>query len=146
MNCFRFLVPLTCALMCAMPCVAADYATYIGDSYAYSVSAIATDGAGNTYATGSRAVVASTPSALTDVFVTKVDPSGNVTLLATLSGSAIDVGSSIAVDSMGNIYFAGNTTSPDFPLQLPLQSSISIAEGVAQQTGFLAKLSPTGAV
>jgi len=142
----RFLIPLTCALLCAIPSVAADYATYIGDSYSYSVSAIANDGTGNTYATGSRTVVASTPSPLTDVFVTKIDPSGNVTLLATLSGSAVDVGSSIAVDPMGNIYIAGNTTSPDFPLKLPLQGSISVAYNVAQQTGFLAKLSPDGGV
>jgi uncharacterized protein (TIGR03437 family) len=138
---FRVLLLLACVL----PPAYADYATYIGDTYSYHVAALATDAAGNTYLTGSRTIVAGQPP-LTDVFVSKVDPSGNVSLLATLSGKATDAGESIAIDASGNIYIAGNTNSPDFPLHLPLQSVIGVAEGGVQQTGFLAKLSPNGAV
>jgi hypothetical protein len=48
------------------------YTTYIGDSFSYDVAAIASDGSGNTYATGSRAIT----RLQTDVFVSKIDSSG----------------------------------------------------------------------
>ncbi len=143
MSPLRFLIPLVSTLSSA----AADYTTYIGDLYTYNVAAIATDPSGNTYATGSRTIVAAQPLPLTDVFVSKIDPSGNVTLLATFSGKAADTARSIALDPSGNIYIAGNTTSPDFPLHNPLQSVIGSGAGAPLQgTGFLAKLSPDGTV
>lgn len=56
-----------------------------------------------------------------------------------LGGSGGDGGNSIAVDSAGNAYVAGNTNSIDFPAANPLQSinagNIDI---------FVAKLNPTG--
>jgi uncharacterized protein (TIGR03437 family) len=131
--------------VCALPSVAADYATYIGDAYSYTVTSLTTDQAGNTYITGARAVIVpdSSASPISDIFVSKVDPSGNVTLIATVSGKSSDQANGIAVDPTGNIYVVGSTSSPDFPLHLPLQNSPS---ALGASTGFLVKFSANGTV
>ncbi|MGD0363969.1 MAG: SBBP repeat-containing protein [Bryobacteraceae bacterium] len=128
-------------LACAALAHAASYSTYIGDANPYQVSAIATDAGGNTYITGSRVIMAAT----TDIFAGKLDPSGNLTLLATFSGKGTDHANGIAVDPSGNIYIAGNTTSTDFPLHNPLQSvPFGGSAGVYSGTGFLMKLTADG--
>jgi hypothetical protein len=80
-------------LACAVCARAASYTTYIGDANQYQVSAIATDANGNTYITGSRIIEPNAPSpngvGVTDVFVSKLDPSGNLTLLGTFSGKGL---------------------------------------------------------
>jgi len=153
----------TLAILCvsAVTAHAASYTTYIGDTNPYQVTAIATDAAGNTYITGSRilggvssasfaiaATFVSTTLAtatLMDVFVAKLDPSGNLTLLATFSGKGSDHANGIAIDPSGNIYIVGSTTSPDFPLRNPLQSvPQSMTSGPQSGTGFLMKLDPNG--
>jgi hypothetical protein len=57
-----------------------------------------------------------------------------------LGGSMADAGNAIAVDSTGNIYVAGNTTSTDFPTANPMQP----AYGGGTSNAFVAKLDPTG--
>jgi uncharacterized protein (TIGR03437 family) len=131
------LTRLTFLFACAWGAAGADYTTYIGDAFPYTVKAITTDAKGNTYATGSRTVTAN----LTDVFVSKIDPLGNVTLIATFSGKGSDQGNGIAVDAAGNIYVAGYTSSADFPLLHPSQSTAS-----SLGTGFLVKLAADGTV
>jgi uncharacterized protein (TIGR03437 family) len=128
----------------ALPAAAASYSTYIGDSYPYTVTAIAVDRAGNTFITGTRQVsqtISGYPSS-PDVFVSKLDPSGNLTLLTTITGKASDYATSVALDPSGNIYVAGYTDSTDFPLLHPLQSTIP----TLHPTGFLVKLDPSGAM
>ena len=149
---------LIALLACAVCAHAASYTTYIGDANQYQVSAIAADATGNTYVAGSRVIVPASISphsgALTDVFVSKLDPSGNVTLLATFSGKGTDQANGIAVDPSGNIYIVGQTTSTDFPLHHPLQSApypgayVPLPVGVSflAGTGFLMKLSADGTV
>jgi uncharacterized protein (TIGR03437 family) len=140
----------TIFLACALSSAAADYTTYIGDAFSYTVTAMAVDAAGNTYITGSRAVIVTGPGTsgtLTDIFVTKLDPSGNLTLLATISGKASDRANAIALDHSGNIYLAGSTTSTNFPLHDARQSVLaSPAFFPPIGTGFLVKLSRDGAV
>lgn len=135
-------------LACAVAAHAASYTTYIGDQYSYQVAGIATDSNGNTYITGSRVISASASGVpVTDVFVSKLDPSGNLTPIATFSGKGSDQANGIAVDSSGNIYIVGNTTSPDFPLLNPLQRvCYTSGMGSVNGTGFLMKLGPDGAV
>lgn len=130
-------------LTLAVSVSAMDFTTYIGDANPYHVTAIATDANGNTYVTGSRAIVTLAPGALpvTDVFVARLDPSGNSTLITTLSGKGSDQANAIAVDASGNIYIAGATSSTDFPLHHPLQS----ASGPLQ-TSFLTKMTADGTV
>jgi hypothetical protein len=64
----------------------ADFTTYIGDSNQYQIAAIATDSAGNSYATGSRVIdemLGSSSSVLDDVFVTKLDATGKLVFTTT---------------------------------------------------------------
>jgi uncharacterized protein (TIGR03437 family) len=139
---------IVCALLPAAA-VAADYTTYIGDEFPYQVTALTTDSAGNTYLTGSRVIVqGSTLPEPTDVFITKLDTSGNIVQTFTLSGKFSDQGNGIAVDSSGNIWVAGVTNSPDFPVRNPLQAAPAQLLGVnsALSTGFLTKLGPDGSI
>ncbi len=129
-------------LACGISVAAADFTTYIGDAYQYTVTAIAVDSAGNTYATGSRAVTVSPSATANDVFITKIDPAGNVTLVATFSGKVNDQANGIAVDPAGNIYIAGNSTSPNFPLLHALQTTPGPM--AIYGTGFLVKIKPDG--
>ena len=136
-------------LACAVTAYASSYTTYIGDANQYQVSAIATDANGNTYITGSRIVEPNAPSpngeGVTDVFVCKLDPSGNLTQIGTFGGKGIDHANGIAVDPSGNIYVAGDTTSTDFPLHNPLQSvAYTMGAGIGNGSGFLLKLAPDG--
>jgi hypothetical protein len=68
----QFLTP-TVFLACGVSLAAADYATYIGDAFAYTVTAMPVDASGNTYLTWSRAVVVPVAGTyddiLTDIFV-----------------------------------------------------------------------------
>lgn len=134
-----------------LPAIAAatGYTTYISGTFPEQVNAMAVDSGGNTYLTGARTIVPNNATtgaaALTDVFVTKLDVSGNLVATFTLSGKGSDQGNGIAVDSAGNIWVTGTTTSPDFPLLNPLQSSIAMWFG-EQPTGFLTKLAPDGSM
>ena len=125
--------------------LSADFTTYIGDSHAYQVAAIATDLTGNTYVTGSRVINADSDTGVlateTDVFVTKLDQSGNVVFTTTLGGKSRDQANAIALDASGNIWVGGDTTSNNFPLHDDLQGDFGMSN-----TGFLVKLAPDGTV
>jgi Beta-propeller repeat len=111
-------------------------ASYLGGSGADSASDIATDPAGNVYITGATrspdfpvkpiAIQSGFDPALTfqgsDIFVTKFDPSGTLTLFSTfLGGSEDDVASKLAVDSRGEVTLIGSSNSNDFPVVKPIQ-------------------------
>ena len=138
-----FLIPVTLA-------IAGEFATSIGDTYPYLVSAMTTDSAGNTYVVGSRVLgsanVVLNPNLNTalaggsDVFVTKLDPSGKVLFNDHFAGKGVDTGTAIALDPAGNVYIAGTTTSDDFPLSNALQT-----QPCSCSTGFIMKLSNDGA-
>jgi hypothetical protein len=141
----RFLLFLITATLA----IAGEFTTSIGGTYLEAVSAITTDSAGNTYVVGTRTTATGAnglPSG-SDVFVTKLDPNGNVLFTDTFAGKGIDMGTAIAVDRSGNIYIAGTTTSPDFPLSHALQTqiySIGTVNGVPVGSGFIMKLSTDG--
>ncbi|MGH9680787.1 MAG: SBBP repeat-containing protein, partial [Candidatus Acidiferrales bacterium] len=89
------------------------------------------------------------PAATSNVFVTEVNGAGSQLLYSTyLGGSGTDVGQGIAVDSTGNAYVTGNTTSSNFPVLSssgvavkPFQERLLSSAGNA----FLTKVSPTAA-
>ncbi|MEO7651468.1 MAG: nidogen-like domain-containing protein, partial [Bryobacteraceae bacterium] len=75
-----------------------------------------------------------------DAFVTKFDARGATAVYSTyLGGSGTDVATGLAVDSLGNAYVTGPTTSADLPALNPL------ATAGAKNT-FLSSLSPNGAM
>ncbi len=61
----------------------------------------------------SRLFAAGTPTA--DAFVVKLNPAGEIVYSTYLGGQGTDSATALAVDGQGNLYVAGETTSPDFP-------------------------------
>lgn len=77
-----------------------------------------------------------------DAFITKFSPSGNQLVFSTfLGGSNYDEGHGIALDADGAVYVAGQTDSPDFPLQNPF---INTYGGGFFGDGFVTKLDASG--
>jgi len=116
------------------------YSTYFGGSAADLGASIAIDGSGAAYVTGRTASSVNfpiTPDAIqpafgggpNDAFIVKIDPSASGTASLIYSsyiggtkdenvpspGPAGNPAGGIAVDSSGNAYVTGNTSSPDFP-------------------------------
>jgi hypothetical protein len=122
------------------------YFAVVGDPNAWdAASGIAVD------ATGSPTIVGFTNSATFPLknpfqtqfkaayfsgFVTKFAPDGRSLVFSTyFGGSQQDNPTAAAVDSSGNIWMVGWTTSQDFPLKNPIQTSLG---------SIVAKFSPTG--
>jgi uncharacterized protein (TIGR03437 family) len=118
----------------------ADYTVSIAGAIEYRVARVLVDADRNTFVTGSRVF-----GQLSDVFVAKLDPSGNIVFTSTLSGKGIDTGNAIAIDGSGNIYLGGSTSSQNFPLRNPLYPYPwpTTIPGVGP-TGFIVKLSSDG--
>ena len=101
------------------------YSTYLGGSFFDSGVGIAVDGAGSAYVTGltGSANFPTTAGAFqgafagsTDVFVTKLNPTGTALAYSTyLGGSSSDFDGGIAVDGAGSAYVTGQTSSANFP-------------------------------
>jgi uncharacterized protein (TIGR03437 family) len=108
---------------------ASEFSTFIGDASDYQVARIRTDAQGNTYIGGTRS-----SGALSEMFVMKLDPAGNIVLFNALGGKGGEAVADLAIDAAGDIYLAGSTSSPDFPLHNALQATPG--------PGFLLKLGP----
>ncbi len=143
------------------------YSTYLSGSGRDGGWAIALDSSGSAYVIGSTTSsnFPTTPAAFqtvhggeTDVFVTKLDPSGAVVYSTYLGGSGVDgapgfviFGMAITVDDDGHAYVAGGTESIDFPLEQPFQARKNevpdpdrvMGEG-AGADAFIAKFNATG--
>jgi Beta-propeller repeat len=101
------------------------YSTYLGGSGSNDYgNAIAVDGTGNIYITGTTnsanfpttpGVYQTTISGTGDAFVSKFSSSGSLVYSTYLGGSGADPGYGIAVDSTGNIYVTGMTSSTNYP-------------------------------
>jgi len=101
------------------------YSTYLGGSGTDQLYALAIDGSGNAYLTGNTTstdfpttagAYRTTAIGTSDVFVTKLNPTGTGLVYSTyLGGSQTDQGQAIAVDASGNAYVTGYTASADFP-------------------------------
>ena len=110
------------------------YSTYLGgssDDYAY---AITVDISGNAYVAGStNSTNFPTQTAFQlqnkggfDAFVTKIDAAGDALVYSTYLGgfTGNDYAKGVAVDSLGNAYVAGYTSSTEFPVTSnPIQLS-----------------------
>ena len=108
------------------------YSTYIGGSSIDYGESIAVDGSGNAYVAGFTSspdfpsVNADQPASggSYDAFIAKLNASGSaLTDTDFLGGSGADSGYGIALDSAGSAYMTGQTSSSNFPLKTPVQSS-----------------------
>src|SRR5258708_2821587 len=101
------------------------YSTYLGGSGDEWANVIAVDPAGNAYVVGGTrsinfpSVNALQPSfggADVDAFLAKINVSGSALMYSTyLGGNHYDSAAGIAVDSSGNAYVTGSTSSTNFP-------------------------------
>lgn len=129
------------------------YATYLGGNEFDQVLGLAVDGAGKAYVTGetfsddfptTAGVLRGTPCAgfNTDAFVSKFNADGSALEYSTLiCGSLADRALAIAVDSAGNAYVAGETTSADFPVT---SGAVQGAPRGVYEDAFVVKLNPAG--
>jgi hypothetical protein len=109
------------------------YSTYLGGSGEDRGNGIAVDSEGAAYVTGdtgsidfpTQNPIQGISAGGYDIFITKVNSSGDALIYSTYLGgsSAWDRGWSIAVDSKGAAYVAGDTCSMNFPTQNPIQGS-----------------------
>jgi hypothetical protein len=108
------------------------YSTYLSGSGVDQGAAIAVDDAGHAYVAGSTSSKDfPTVSPLQrenksggTAFVAQLNPAGSALVYSTyLGGSGGESANAIAVDSAGDAYVAGSTTSTDFPLGDSLQST-----------------------
>lgn len=126
-----------------------DYSTYWGGSGVDQGVAIALDSSGNAYITGNtqspdfptvnagQGALAGTENA----FVAEINPSGTAMLYSTyLGGNGYDSGNGIGVDSAGNAFITGYTSSTNFPLSNPLQPNLAGSYNV-----FVAEITTGGA-
>jgi hypothetical protein len=134
------------------------YSTYLGGVAGDFVSAVALDSSDNAYVTGKTSSTAfhTTTGAFqttcgtaancnggnSDAFLTVIDAAGSGYVYSTfLGGSGVDVGDGIAVDSSGNAYLTGQTTSMDFHTST---GSLQPTYGGGTSDAFVTKLSPSG--
>jgi len=123
------------------------YSTYLGGANTDSGYAIAVDSSGNAYVAGGTyssnfPVLSAYQNSLKgqqNAFVTKLSPSGSLLHSTYLGGNGSDSAAGIAVDSAGNAYVTGGTTSTSFPTASPVQA----ANG-GNQDAFITKLNPSG--
>jgi hypothetical protein len=137
-----------------------SYATYLGGASEDVGFGIAVDASGNAYVTGhSNSTDFPGPPKLVgpggsfDAFVVKIKSDGTLGYSTFVGGSGDDLGSSIAVDSIGAAYVAGITSSIDFPTTPLVVQPASGGGGSTCGTkgnatcldGIVFKLDPTGA-
>jgi hypothetical protein len=129
------------------------YAGYIGGSAADEGRAIAVDAVGNAFVTGSTLSTEVTLPVsggldLTyngggDVFIAKVKPNGTSLLfLGYLGGSGEDRGLAIALDSAGNAYVAGDTSSTE--ATFPVTAGPDLTYNGGSTDAFVAKINAFG--
>jgi hypothetical protein len=143
------------------------YSTYLGGTGANNDAAtqygdvgqgIAVDSAGDAYVTGLtqsttfpittgayQIVNNSTlPGEIFNAFVTKLNPTGTALVYSTyLGGGSLDYATAIAVDTLGNAYVTGKSTSGNFPTTAGAFQVINHAS-TSFYNAFVTKLNPTG--
>ncbi len=103
------------------------YSTYLGGSLNDLANELVIDSSGNAYITGSTfspnypttpgAFQVSPPGSGANAFLTKLNATGSALIFSTyLGGSGVNQSASLAIDSAGNSYLTGLTTSADFPV------------------------------
>ena len=127
------------------------YSTYLGGASGdMADGGVTADSSGNAYVFGftdsanfpiTSGAFQTSLRGFRDTFVTKLTPTGSSLVYSTyLGGSGGEDAGNIAIDSVGNAYVVGETTSSDFPIT-PGAFQPAAASG---DTGFVAKLNASG--
>ena len=127
------------------------FTTFIGGGMAENVNAVTLDQKGNIYALGdtetpdfpvSSGAYDSPNAKPKDLFVSKYDSTGKVIVYsARIGGSQFEKGNAIAVDTLGQVYITGSTTSIDFPTT---SNAFQSQKNLADDDVFFAKLNASG--
>ena len=138
------------------------YSTYLGGNGGGFLGdqgyKVAVDSAGNAYITGTTS---STDFPVTagavqptnrkqgttssTVFVTKLNANGTGLIYSTyLGGGSVDTPRGIAIDSAGDAYIAGYTSSTDFPVTSGALQTVNKKQATTASNAFVTKLNPTG--
>jgi hypothetical protein len=106
------------------------------------------DGSGNLWLTGGTSsndlpLVNPLPGQNTlkgneDAFIAEFDSTGILIFSTYFGGSGSDGASALALDASGNVYITGSTGSTDFPLQNPLENTLT-----GSSSAFLSKVDST---
>ena len=124
------------------------YSTFVGGTYYDEAWSIAVDLSGNAFITGVTSssdfpmvqAINSTFGGSYDVFVSKLSASGLTLLYSTyVGGSGDDEGIGIGIDSNGNAYVTGFTSSSDFPMVQAINSTFG-----GSYDAFVLKLDASG--
>lgn len=133
------------------------YSTYLGGSGTYPESsttlgnAIAVDSSGNAYITGQAGKNFPSTGGLGcansngKAFVAELAASGSSLIYSMCPSSGGSTGQGIALDSSGNAYITGYTSSTDFPTVNPVQSELGGNQS-APANAFVAKLNAGASV
>src|SRR5262245_24398921 len=139
------------------PTGGAGYVTVLGHFHSEeSATAIHVDASGNAYVTGwaysypsdhpqfpTLNALQPGPAGGVDAVLVKLDPQGQVVFSTYLGGSGNDYGRDITLDSAGNIYVVGTTSSNDFPIRNPFQA-LRVPGGASDSDVFVTKINPSG--
>ncbi len=127
-----------------------SFSTFLGGRGEDQATAVAVDAAGDAYVTGftsgqgflvTGGAYQSTLSGSSDAFAAKVSPGGSVTYSTYLGGILADRANAIAIDSAGNAYLAGHTSSTNFPVT---SGAFQTSHGGGTWDGFITKLNAAG--
>ncbi len=101
------------------------FSRYLGGTFVDGALSVAVDATGVSHVVGftmstdfpvTNDAIDRTLNGSGDAFVASVSPTGSLLFASYLGGSALDSCGSITLDGAGNLYLAGATSSPDFPV------------------------------
>jgi Carboxypeptidase regulatory-like domain/Calx-beta domain/Beta-propeller repeat len=126
------------------------YSSYLGGNGADSSNGITVDDAGNAYVVGDTGSaifptvnpIDSTRGGTQDAFVVKINAAGSAVVYSTyLGGSNTETAVDVSVDTGGNAYVTGRTTSNDFPTVNAFDSTYS---GGTDEDAFVTRINAAG--
>ena len=136
------------------------YSTYIGANLDDQLNAMVVNPDGTVIVAGatkstnfprnSGATITTDAGGSFDTILFKLNASGtNVVFSSVIGGNRDDIAQALAVDSIGNIYVAGTTSSTDLPVsanafQKTNAGGFSASDPIFRGDAFLIKLDPTG--